>query len=177
MHDGQEFSVIDGVILLGVGRFLGMESDWMIGAWLFCAIGLLYRWSSLIEYCSGCYLECVNFQLELFAGIWVDKYWCCCDAFLEFPDCLDAVLSLFEGDTFAEEVGNGGCDGGKSRDEHVVVSLHAYETTCSFEGFDILWPFCDADNLCRLMVAPFLLMHTPRKSWVSCMKMDLLSFR
>ena len=94
----------------------------MTGAWLFCAVGALNRGSSLIEYCSGCYLGCIDFQLKLFAGIWADEYWCFCDELLEFPDCLDTVLSPFKGDSFAEKVGNGGCDRGKSGDEHAVVS-------------------------------------------------------
>ena len=94
----------------------------MTGAWLFCAIRVLNRRSSLIEYCFGHYLGCVDFELELFAGIWANEYWCSCNTFLEFPNCLDAVLSPFEGDAFAKEMGNRGSDGGESGDKHAVVS-------------------------------------------------------
>jgi len=55
-HDGQEFSVVNGVILLCAGEFLGMESTWVLWSWFFCSIRSCDRWSSLIEYGSGRYL-------------------------------------------------------------------------------------------------------------------------
>jgi len=55
-YDGQEFSVVNGVILFCVGEFLGMESAGMSWSWFFCAIRSFGRWSSLVEYASGCYL-------------------------------------------------------------------------------------------------------------------------
>jgi len=126
-HDGQEFSVIDGVILLCTGEFLGMETAQVSWSWLFCAVWSLDRWSSLIEYGSGRYLRCVDFQLKLFAGIWANEYWSASDALLEFSDCSYAVRGPFEWDIFSEESGNGGCDGGKSSDKHAVVSQDSNE--------------------------------------------------
>jgi len=37
-HDGQEFSVIYGVVLLCAGKFLGVETAGVLWSWLFCAI-------------------------------------------------------------------------------------------------------------------------------------------
>jgi len=37
-HDGQEFSVVDGVVLLCAGEFLGVETAGVLWSWLFCAI-------------------------------------------------------------------------------------------------------------------------------------------
>ena len=55
-YDGQEFPVVDRVILLCAGEFLEVESYRVLWSWVFYAIRPLDRWSSLIQYCSGCYL-------------------------------------------------------------------------------------------------------------------------
>ena len=55
-HDGQEFSVINRVILLCAGELLGVETTGMPWSWLFCAVWSGDRWSSLIKYGSGRYL-------------------------------------------------------------------------------------------------------------------------
>jgi len=55
-HNGQEFSVVNGVILLCAGEFLGVETTGVLWSWFFCAIRPFDRWSFLIEYGSSCYL-------------------------------------------------------------------------------------------------------------------------
>jgi len=55
-HDSQEFSVINGIILLCASEFLGADTTGVPWSWFFCAVRLCDRWSSLIEYGSGCYL-------------------------------------------------------------------------------------------------------------------------
>ena len=55
-HDGQEFSVVNGVILLCAGKLLEVETAGVSWSWFFCAIRSHNRWSSLIEYGSGRYL-------------------------------------------------------------------------------------------------------------------------
>jgi len=37
-HDSKELAVIDGVVLLSLGEFLGMESHWSLWSWFLSAI-------------------------------------------------------------------------------------------------------------------------------------------
>jgi len=127
VHDGQEFSVVNGVIFLCAGKFLGVETAGMLWSWLFCAIRSCDRWSSLIEYCSSHYLRCINLQLKLFAGLWAYEHWGASDMLLEFSNCSYAVWCPFEWDVFSEKACNGGYNGGKSGDKHVVVSQDSNE--------------------------------------------------
>jgi len=48
MHDGQEFPVVDWIILFCAGEFLGVESHRVLWSWFLCSIGPLDRLSSLI---------------------------------------------------------------------------------------------------------------------------------
>jgi len=47
-HDGQEFPVVDRIILFCAGEFLGVESYRVLWSWFFCSIGPLDGLSSLI---------------------------------------------------------------------------------------------------------------------------------
>jgi len=51
-HDSKEFAVIDGVVLLGLGEFLGMESHRSSWSWFLSAVWFSDRGVSLIKYCS-----------------------------------------------------------------------------------------------------------------------------
>jgi len=52
LHDSKELVVIDGVILLGLGEFLGMESHRSSWSWFLCAVWFGDRGVLLIEDCS-----------------------------------------------------------------------------------------------------------------------------
>jgi len=51
-HDSKEFAVINGVVLLGLREFLGMESYRSSWSWFLGAIWFGDRGVLLIEYCS-----------------------------------------------------------------------------------------------------------------------------
>jgi len=51
-HDSKEFTVVDGVVLLGLGEFLGMESHRSLWSWFLSAIWFGDRGVPLIKYCS-----------------------------------------------------------------------------------------------------------------------------
>jgi len=51
-HDSKEFAVVDGVILLSLGKFLGMESHWSSCSWFLSAVWFGDRGVLLVEYCS-----------------------------------------------------------------------------------------------------------------------------
>jgi len=51
-HDSEEFSVVDGVVLLGLGEFLGVESHRSSWSWFLSAVWFGDRGVPLIEYCS-----------------------------------------------------------------------------------------------------------------------------
>jgi len=74
VHDGQELPVVDGVVLLGPAEFLGMESHRVLCARFFCSIWPGRGGSLLVKYCSCHDLQRIDLQLELFAGVWSDKY-------------------------------------------------------------------------------------------------------
>src|SRR5712691_118792 len=78
-HDGEEFPVINGVILLCVSELLGVESHWSAWSWLFFAIWECHWWIPLIEDPSCRELRCINLQLELSAGVGSDEDWCTSD--------------------------------------------------------------------------------------------------
>jgi len=106
----------------------------------FCSIWPGRGGSLLVKYCSCCDLRCVDFQLELFAGIWSDEYWGRCDSLLDFLHCIYAFLRPYEWYVFAEESGNRGSDLGESGDEHAMVACDSYEASCSLEVLDFFWP-------------------------------------
>src|SRR5260221_9286564 len=78
-HDGEEFPVINGVILLCVSELLGVESHWSAWSWFFFAIWECYCWIPLIEDPSCRELRCINLQLELPAGVGSEENWCAVD--------------------------------------------------------------------------------------------------
>jgi len=51
-HDPKEFAVVNGVVLLSLHEFLGMESHRSLWSWLLSAIWFGDRGISLIEDCS-----------------------------------------------------------------------------------------------------------------------------
>ena len=51
-HDSEEFAVVDGVILLGLHEFLGMESHWSSWSWFLSAVWFGDRGVSLIKDCA-----------------------------------------------------------------------------------------------------------------------------
>jgi len=51
-YDSEEFAVIDGVVLLGLGEFLGVESHWSSWSWFLSAIWFGDRGVLLVKYCS-----------------------------------------------------------------------------------------------------------------------------
>jgi len=51
-HDSKEFVVIDRVVLLGLGEFLGMESHQSSWSWFLSAVWFGDRGVPLVEYCS-----------------------------------------------------------------------------------------------------------------------------
>jgi len=51
-HDSKEFAVIDGVVLLGLGKFLGVESHRLSWSWFLSAIWFSDRGVLLVKYCS-----------------------------------------------------------------------------------------------------------------------------
>jgi len=51
-HDSEEFAVVDGVVLLSLGEFLGVESHWSSWSWFLSAVWFSNRGISLVEYCS-----------------------------------------------------------------------------------------------------------------------------
>ena len=64
MHDAEEFSVINGVVLLCIGEFLGVEPYRASWARFFVAINYGGE-VSLIEDCSSSNLRGIYFKLEL----------------------------------------------------------------------------------------------------------------
>jgi len=51
-HDSKEFMVVDGVILLSLSEFLGMESHRSLWSWFLSAVWFGDRGVPLVEYCS-----------------------------------------------------------------------------------------------------------------------------
>jgi len=51
-HDSEEFAVIDGVVLLSLREFLGVESHRSSWSWFLGAVWFRDREVSLVEYCS-----------------------------------------------------------------------------------------------------------------------------
>ena len=51
-HDSEEFAVVDGVILLHLHEFLGMESHWSSWSWFLSAVRFGDRGVLLVKYCS-----------------------------------------------------------------------------------------------------------------------------
>jgi len=51
-HDSEEFTVVNGVILLSLREFLGVESHWSSWSWFLSAVWFGDRGVPLIEYCS-----------------------------------------------------------------------------------------------------------------------------
>jgi len=68
-HDSKELMVIDGVVLLGLGEFLGVESYWSLWSWFLSAIWFGNRGVLLVKYGSCSNLRGVGLKLELF--VWV----------------------------------------------------------------------------------------------------------
>ena len=64
-HDGEEFAVVDGVILLDVTKFLGRETKRASWSWLLLSIGQCDRFVALVQDSSSGYLRGVNLQFEL----------------------------------------------------------------------------------------------------------------
>ena len=52
LHDSEELSVIDGVVLLSLGEFLGMESHQLSWSWFLGTVWFGDRGVPLIENCS-----------------------------------------------------------------------------------------------------------------------------
>ena len=51
-YDSKELVVVDGVVLLGLGEFLGVESHQSLWSWFLSAVWFGDRGIPLIEYCS-----------------------------------------------------------------------------------------------------------------------------
>jgi len=51
-HDSEEFTVVDGIALLSLGEFLGVESHWSLWSWFLSAIWFSDMGVPLVEYCS-----------------------------------------------------------------------------------------------------------------------------
>jgi len=51
-HDSKEFAVIDGVILLSLGEFLGVESHRSSWSWFLSAVWFGNGGILLVKYCS-----------------------------------------------------------------------------------------------------------------------------
>jgi len=51
-HNSKEFAVIDGVVLLVLSEFLGVESHWSSWSWFLSTVSFGGRRISLVEYCS-----------------------------------------------------------------------------------------------------------------------------
>ena len=68
-HDSEEFAVVDGVVLFGWSKFLGVESHQSSWSWFLSAVWFGNRGVSLIEYCSCADLRSVGFKFEL--SVWV----------------------------------------------------------------------------------------------------------
>ena len=51
-HDTKEFMVVDGVVLLSLGEFLGVESHWSVWSWFLSSVWFSDRGVPLVEYCS-----------------------------------------------------------------------------------------------------------------------------
>jgi len=51
-HDSEKFMVINGVVLLGLGEFLGVESHWLSWSGFLSAVWFSDRGIPLVEYCS-----------------------------------------------------------------------------------------------------------------------------
>jgi len=51
-HNTEELAIVDGVVLLGLGEFLGMESHQSSWSWFLSAIWFSDRGVLLVEYCS-----------------------------------------------------------------------------------------------------------------------------
>jgi len=75
-HDTKEFTVIDGVVLLSLSEFLGVESHWSSWSWFLSTIGFGDRRVPLVEYCSCADLRSVGFEFELSVWIWSGKDGC-----------------------------------------------------------------------------------------------------
>jgi len=68
-HDSKEFMVVDGVVLLRLHEFLGMESHRSSWSWFLSAIWFGDRGIPLVKYCSCTDLRSVGFEFEL--SVWV----------------------------------------------------------------------------------------------------------
>jgi hypothetical protein len=60
-YDAQKFPIIDWVILLSGGEFLGVETTWVSCSWFLHSICQGDWQVSLVEYCSSPNLRCVCF--------------------------------------------------------------------------------------------------------------------
>jgi len=70
-HNTEELAVIDGVVLLSLGEFLGVESHRSSWSWFLCAVWFSDRGVPLVEYCSCPDLRSVGFELKL--SVWVQS--------------------------------------------------------------------------------------------------------
>jgi len=52
LHDSKELAVVDRVVLLGLGEFLGVESHQLSWSWFLSAVWFSDRGVPLVEYCS-----------------------------------------------------------------------------------------------------------------------------
>jgi len=69
-HNSKELVIVNGVVLLGLGKFLGVESHQSSWSWFLSAIWFRDRGVPLVKYCSCTNLQSVGFKLELFVWIW-----------------------------------------------------------------------------------------------------------
>jgi len=76
LHDSEELVVVDGVVLLGLGEFLGMESHRSSWSWFLSAVWFSDRRVLLIKYCSHANLGGVCFKLELSVWVWSGQDGC-----------------------------------------------------------------------------------------------------